>query len=346
VQAAVSPSGANPQSSRWLHRVPIRASSVILSIAVLAIGFFSFSQRIQWHEIARIWSHFDVGWLLAALALYWIQYPINSLRQFLIVHWLTGVFSDALSTFLIVLRLTCAQGFVAAAAPFGMIGDVAKIVGFKMLSGLSLTEATRFAFFDRLLGMQWLGIFGLATFPIQMTTGVAPMIMLSQLVVSFGIAVGIMAVLVMPHLLGLLRYKFFASIAPLFVGYRSILIPARLGIQMVIAALNLALAGGSLYALTVAAGLSINPWLVVAFISLLQFINSLPFLYLGWGGREIALVATLGSAGGLSVNEALSISAAWGVILMVAGAVSGVLLIGSWEPRTIDADRNRCGGAE
>jgi len=316
----------------------VRALSVLFSVGLLVTGFVIFSRRIQWDEIARIWLHFHVVWLMAALVLYWIQYPLASWRQYIIIDWLTGLGVDRLLGYPLVLRLTSAAGFVAAAAPIGLMGDIAKILGLKALTRLSLANATRCVFFDRMVGIQWMAVLGLATLPLQLTTDVAPSIIVAQVALFTGIAVGVVAVLIMPRLLGLLRNKLVDRIAQLFVGYGTMLVPARSVTQLVIAALNLASAGSTLYALTVAAGLSISPWLVLAFIPLLQFINSLPFLYLGWGGREFAMVATLGSAGGLSVNEALSISAAWGAVLMIAGAVNGLFLIGPWKPQTMNAE--------
>jgi hypothetical protein len=74
----------------------------------------------------------------------------------------------------------------------------------------------------------------------------------------------------------------------------------------------------------------VNPWLVASFIPLLQLINGLPFLYMGWGGREIAMTTTLGAAGHLSINETLAISIIWGVVLIASSAFNGVFLIGDW----------------
>ena len=42
---------------------------------------------------------------------------------------------------------------------------------------------------------------------------------------------------------------------------------------------------------------------VVAWL-LLQLVNSLPFLYMGWGGRELAMAVTVGAAGNLTYQDA------------------------------------------
>ena len=100
---------------------------------------------------------------------------------------------------------------------------------------------------------------------------------------------------------------------------------------MIIALLNLISAWGTLYLLLRAAGLNMSPWLVAGFIPLLQLVNSLPFLYMGWGGRELAMAATLGATGSLTASETLAVSIAWGVVLIITGAVNGVFLLGDWQ---------------
>ena len=121
------------------------------------------------------------------------------------------------------------------------------------------------------------------------------------------------------------------KVARVFVGYRSILLPRRSAVQIVIALLNLLSAWGTLYLLLRAAGLNTNIWLVAGFIPLLQLVNSLPFLYMGWGGREIAMAATLGAASNLTINETLAVSIAWGVVLIMTGAINGIFLLGEWQ---------------
>jgi uncharacterized membrane protein YbhN (UPF0104 family) len=130
--------------------------------------------------------------------------------------------------------------------------------------------------------------------------------------------------------LALARHHVVDKIGRLFAGYRALLPPQRSAVQMVIALLNLLSAWGTLYLLLRAAGLNTNVWLVAGFIPLLQLVNSLPFLYMGWGGREIAMASTLGAASNLTLNETLAVSIAWGAVLIISAAVNGVFLLGDW----------------
>jgi hypothetical protein len=326
----VSLPAASPHARSAWRRVPVRTLSIVFSGAFLIAGFALFSYRIEWQEIVSVWSRFGVGWLSAALALYWLQYPINSFRLYLVVRWTGRSPANNALSFPFIFRLTCGSGFMAAVAPIGIVGDVTKILGLRLLAGLSLTEAARCAVFDRAVGVQWIGIIGLLTLPFQMAVDVPAVVVLTQFLLFIALELGIVVLLLMPRFLGLFSSNLVNRFANLFLGYGRMLSADRSIIQMMVALLSLASAGAALYALIVAAGLAVHPWLICLFVPLLQLINSVPFLYLGWGGREIALVATLGATGGLSINEALAISAAWGLTLMVTGVINGVFLIGPW----------------
>jgi len=135
----------------------------------------------------------------------------------------------------------------------------------------------------------------------------------------------------MPRALTLIRGELIGKIARVFEGYHAVLSPERSAIQLFLALLNVLAAWGTLYLLLRAAGLTANVWLVAGFIPLLQLVNGLPFLYLGWGGREIAMATTLGATSGLSINETLAVSVAWGVVIIIMGVLNGVFLIGDWQ---------------
>ena len=43
------------------------------------------------------------------------------------------------------------------------------------------------------------------------------------------------------------------------------------------------------------------------------------------------MAATLGAASNLTINETLAVSIAWGVVLIMTGAVNGIFLLGDWQ---------------
>jgi uncharacterized membrane protein YbhN (UPF0104 family) len=314
----------------WARRIPYRAVSLIASGLLLALGIAVVYQRVNWRDIAGVWSNLDPRLVALACALYWLQYPGNSVRLQRVILWATGRSPDEIPSLWFLSKLTCSSGFVAAAAPVGLAGDAAKIAALRLFGSLSTTEAARCALFDRVVGVQWLCLFGLATLPFQSAAGLSSQIILPQVFVLSAPIAGVAVLLALPSVLARIPGEFIGKITRVFAGYRSILLPARSAIQAGIMLLNLILAGSALYLLFMAAGLDVSVWLIAAFIPLLQLVNGLPFLYMGWGGREIAMASTLGAAGGLTMNETLAISIAWGVVLITTAVVNGVFLIGDW----------------
>lgn len=325
----------------WLRRIPYRTLSLVVSGILLALGIAVVYQRVNWRDIAAVWSNLDPMLFAFACLVYWLQYPLNSIRLQRVILWAGGHSPHEIPPLQFLFKVTCSSGFVAAAAPIGLAGDAAKIAALRLFGSLSITEATRCALFDRVVGVQWLCLFGLATLPIQSAAGLGPKIVLLQLAIFSMPIIGVGALLALPPILARVPGHLIERIARVFAGYRSILLPSRSAIQGAIMFLNVVLAGGALYLLFLAAGSHVSAWLVAAFIPLLQLVNGLPFLYMGLGGREIAMVSTLGAAGNLTMNETLAISIAWGVVLVITGVVNGLFLIGDWHSVVPPADDRR-----
>jgi hypothetical protein len=97
--------------------------------------------------------------------------------------------------------------------------------------------------------------------------------------------------------------------------------------QGLYAILYVAGVGLVLYLLSRAFSFDISPVLLVAFTPLILFVSSLPFLYAGWGGRELIVVVTLSGVGGARSDEALVLSIAYGLAMLVAALPGAVFWI-------------------
>jgi uncharacterized membrane protein YbhN (UPF0104 family) len=318
----------------WLRRIPYRMLSLIVSGSLLALGIAVVYQRVSWQDVAAVWSNLDPKLVAIACIVYWLQYPANSVRLHRVILWATSRPLPEIPSLWFSFKLTCSSGFVAAAAPIGLAGDAAKIAALRLFGSLSMTEATRCALFDRVIGVQWLCLIGLATLPLQHAGGIGTDIILPELIVFAAPLAGVAALLALPFILKRIPGDLIGRIARVFAGYGSILLPSRSALQAAIMLLNVVLAGAALYLLFLAAGSHVSAWLIAGFIPLLQLVNGLPFLYMGWGGREIAMASTLGTAGGLTMNETLAVSLAWGVVLIITGVANGAFLIGEWHGAT------------
>jgi uncharacterized membrane protein YbhN (UPF0104 family) len=322
------------QASRQRRaRLPYQALSVIISGLIIAAGLAIMYRRLDWQAMVAVWEKLDSRWLPLALLAPWMQYPINSFRLHQVIRRVSGKLPPAVPSWKLIFKMTCSSGFIASAAPIGLTGDVAKIAALRLFGNLSITDATRYTLFDRVVGVQWISIFGLAALPIQASAGVGGDIIVPQAALFGGLLAAVACLLAVSRILLLVPFDLFTRLARLFMNYKSLLRLWPSTIQMLIGILNLFSAWATLYLLLLATGLDTNLWLVAAFIPLLQLINSFPFLYMGWGGRELAMAATLGTTGGLTMNEALAVSAEWGIILVAAGAINGVFLLGNWQPR-------------
>jgi len=311
---------------RWL--LPI--SSIALSVAFLGLGVALLYRRVDLDDINRILLGLDKTWLALAMVSYWLANVINSVRFMLVARWLAPLGAPLALSIAFIFRMVCVAGFIAVVAPIGLVSDVAKVGALRLSGSMSITSAARATLFDRVVPVQCMGVFGFICAAFQASRGVSAQVIGVQLLLFFGIAVGVLLLLALPHLLHWLRIALVSRVARMFEGYHLMLVPDRVLIQLAITFLGALSVWATLYCLIRAAHLEADWWLVASFVPFLQIINSVPFLYLGWGGRELAMAATLGTVGGLSLNETLAISAAWGMTLLVTGGVNGVFLLGGW----------------
>ncbi len=238
--------------------MPYRLLSLLVSCALLAAGIAIVYARIDWRNVTAVWTSLDARLVAIAAAIYWLQYPINSFRLHRVILWVTGQpLSDAPSLRFL-FKVTCSSGFVAVAAPVGLAGDAARIVALRAFGSLSIIDATRCTLFDRVVGVQWICVIGLATLPLQAAAAIERGIMLTQLALFGGLLAAVGALLILPRALALLRSEMIGKIAGVFAGYRRMLWPQRSAIQLAIALLNLLSAWGTLYLLLRAAGLNVN----------------------------------------------------------------------------------------
>jgi uncharacterized membrane protein YbhN (UPF0104 family) len=322
--------------------------SLLLSGALLVAGAAILYEKIDWRDVMAVWTNLDPRLLALVVAIYWLVYPINAFRFHRVILWTMVRTPENAPSLKFLFKLTCSAGFLALAAPIGLASDAAKIAALRLFGDLSITDSARCALFDRVIGVQWIAIIGLAALPLQWAANVEPGIIVAQLVLFAGLMAGVCVLLVLPRLLGLVRHHFIDRLTRVFIGYRATLSPQRSAIQFVIALLNFVCGWGTLYLLFRAGGLNIDIWLVGAFTPLLQLVNSLPFLYMGWGGRELAMTTTLGAASNLSVSEILAVSVAFGAVLVMTSAVNGIFLIGNWRKtgRTAPQERGICSAGQ
>lgn len=322
--------GANADPAAPARRPTyLRFLSLGVSGILMIVGAIVMYRWVSGPEILAMLKRTNWHWFIPAVFAYWLQIPISAIRIQRIIAWLTpsGIRPPP---FRLILKVTLSGAFIAVTAPIGLMADAAKIGAFKYFGHMSTSQAIRCTLFDRLVAAQWMSLFALASLPLQCDFGVPPSAIGIQFLVAAGFMGAIVLMLCLPMALKIFDHKFVLRFANLLTGYEITFPLRRLAVQIVITAVNLVLIFVTLYCLLRAIGLEANLVVIACFIPFLQLVNGVPFLYMGWGGREIAMAATVGVASGLSINQALVLSAIWGLTLIIAGAVNGVFVLGDW----------------
>ncbi len=321
--------GANPTAAG--RRPPyVRFLSLGISAALIVAGGFFMYRWLSGPEIISMFRRINWHWLPLAVFSYWLQYLIGAVRIDRVMHWLAQPNSPRPPSFRLILKVTLSGGFVSVTAPVGLMADAAKIGALKYFGQMATSHAIRCTLFDRVVSVQWMSLLGLATLPLQWALGVPLNSIGIQFLIFAGFLAAIVVLLILPHVLGIFDHKLIVRIAKIFVGYEKMFPLRRSSAQMAITVASLVLIFVTLYCLLRAVNLSANLAVIACFVPFLQVVNSVPFLYMGWGGREIAMAATVGVASSLTINQALFVSAIWGVTLILAGALNGVFLLGDW----------------
>ncbi len=333
--------GADADPGVAPHRPPyLRFLSLGVSGILIVVGAIVMYRWVSGPEILTMLKRANWRWFIPAVFAYWLQMPISAIRIQRIIYWLLPPGLRA-PPFKLILKVTLSGYFIAVTAPVGLMADAAKIGAFKYFGHMATSQAIRCTLFDRVVAAQWMSLFALATLPLQWDLGVPSSSIGVQFLVSAGFLGAIVVMLCLPRVLRIFDHKLVLRFANLFSGYEKTYPLRRSAVQIAITAVNLILIFATLYCLLRAIGLDANLLVIACFIPFLQLVNGVPFLYMGWGGREIAMAATVGVASGLSINQALVLSAVWGLTLIIAGAVNGIFMLGDWHSHRTAANPSR-----
>jgi uncharacterized membrane protein YbhN (UPF0104 family) len=195
-----------------------------------------------------------------------------------------------------------------------------------MRYGLSFELCTRAIVFDRIVGALGIILVGVLTFGLQPLLFDEPRFLgIFQLAVLAG-AVIFIAVLVAlarwrvewSHKLMQLASSWLAALERHFRD------PDFVLRQTVFILLYVAGVCATLLWLSWGLGFTVPLMLLIAFTPVILFVNNLPFLYAGWGGRELITVVTLSHIGGMPADSALMLSVSFG-LMMLAAALPGAV---------------------
>lgn len=286
------------------------------STVVILLLYFVLTQRLGRLDVGSILANINYNWLLVTVLLAPVTIMVTSLRTLDILDRESGL-SARLSS---IIRLQFIATFLNNAMPLSVATDVARIGMFRMRFKLDFETCIRVVLFDRIMGALGVIVVGIFAFGLQLLLYVQP-----RYLATFQLAMLACAVVcvVVPVAIAGWGLKLPWKAAQLAWSWLSILgwhfqNPDFVIRQIIYAFLYVGSVYLTMQCLSWGLNFDVPPLLLIAFTPLILFVNNLPFLYAGWGGRELITVVTLSHVGGLEPHKAFLLSIAFGLIMIVA----------------------------
>ena len=309
------------------------SAPAILSLAVLAGGVWLWSDKLDVAAIVNKLAGANPVPAIFSLVCALAFSPLNACR----LGYITRLIAGLKLPYWGLLRVTCIGQFVTATAPMGLIGDAAKVALMRPLGALSWLDSLLCVLSDRASGAIFITCLGIVLLPVRLAAGAPLSTLVLEACVFLGILVGIAAVLRGGPTLQRLGWRGWGVPAAMLRAIGSLFEERRrIWAQLALALANFALTLAATYLLARSMSINISPFALGQYLPLIMIVSSLPFLYLGWGGRELVMVTTVGTLPGVSTNDALSLSIAIGSLWIVAALPNGLFLLTGWrrKPQT------------
>ena len=314
------------RTARIVVVIKKNASSLISFVLLLVLGLGIYG-KVDPVVIMRIGLGMDPAWGMAAIAAILPLFAVNALRLSVVIRWLVG----GPPPFAQMLRLTFISAFVTIGAPIGALGDVARVVVMRVLGGLRSADAIRSVLYDRIIGMLGMIAVGVMVLPLQLFTPLGTAKIVGQALVMGAGTLGLVFVIVTSKAIGRTmwarRSTWLVHVVDTIGGFEAAMCrPSRLGAQFLIAIANTAVLIATLWALAHGMQIAIPFWGLVLFVPVIQIVNNLPIFYMGWGGREAAMLGTIGLIADVPHNQVIALSIAYGLLAMLVTLPGGMLL--------------------
>ena len=292
------------------------------SAVVLGILAWILVRHVDPQSVSEIWRRADpAGFAVAALAMC-LFIAVSCLRFYEIVR--TDQRSEL--RFLSLYRIHMISMFLSLGFPIAALGDLARAAMLKMRFNLAVTSSIRLVVYDRIIGMLSITVVGIVTAAMQLGMAIDRTVVLAQGAVWAG-GVGLVVLLVLGSMSRIsvpfpLLQRVIGAVQGLGHLLRS---PRFLVVQLLLSFLFVGLAGTVLWLIAASMHIAVDPLHIVVFSPIILFVNSLPIFYLGWGGREAAIIGTLSVVGGLAKPEAVALSIGFGVLAVLCSLPGGVV---------------------
>ncbi len=298
--------------------LPALFTALILGILIAIV-----IRRFDAAGIVHLWLTADPGWLAVAGGMMLIITVVSAAR---VQHIIATSFPGVDPTLASLIRVQFISQFIAHGMPVGGLADLARIAVIKLRYNMTVGGATQVVLCERVLGMLGMIATGILASVAQIGMDVHGQVVMVQIVVWCSGVAGLIVLVAMSDLKIKIPWRFVATLARVLQHLGSLMkFPSFVVVQFCLAVLYSLSFSGVLWALAVAMNIPIHPLLLITFAPIILLISSLPIFFLGWGGREAIIVATLGVIGGIGEQQALSLSIAYGAVVMICALPGGVL---------------------
>jgi hypothetical protein len=274
------------------------------------------SRKDELSAVAAAWRRIDTLDLAVAIGLIMISQLSVAWRCCVILE------GDGLcrpDLFWANLRIQMVTLFAAHGAIIPGFADIAKATMLKLRFDISAARSVKFVVYERICSMIGYMMVGLlATLPLFFLQ-VRPILVVVPLALWLSGFAMLAVILILANSKISTGYATFDWLISTFVRVGQLYQQRRSFIELFLCALTqLLLVAATFLLLSRAMAVSIEPAFIFLFMPLIFLVASLPIFYMGWGGREAAVIMTLGTVAHLPTSESLALSAAYGVIIFLA----------------------------
>ncbi|EWY42827.1 hypothetical protein N825_01135 [Skermanella stibiiresistens SB22] len=296
--------------------------ALVNSLAIFGLLFWWMASHLDFGAMVAVWGRLDPVWFSTVIGVMGLVVLAATLRLQGLVEHVGGRPVD----FVALARISFVSLFIAHGAPISALSDVARVAMVKLRFDLPVGDAIRVVIYDRIVGALGIVFSGLVVSMALPVVDIDSDLLTYQTLLWAG---GICAFLL---LVWAGRAKLQVPWRPVaavldgiaglgnLLGHAGFLVP-----QAAIALMFTGCIGLVLWLIAVSMNVPADPIVLFVFTPLIVFVNNIPFLYLGWGGREVVVVATLGAIGGMPTPEALAISITYGFVVMLSALPGAVL---------------------
>lgn len=311
---------------RWLSLLArIAISAALLYFAFSSVNATAIRERLQ---------ELKISWLVAAVALAFVQLALLAVRWQAIVHACGAALGLGRS-----FRLILISTFFNQVLPSAVGGDAVRIWLFGR-SSAGWAKATYSVLLDRFIGVLSLALVAVACLPWSLSLIKSPIGRTALLVIGFGSIGGALSFIA----LGYLNWSWLQKWPPLrhltqmAVTARQILFSASGARVISLSVVINALTAGMAWCAAQAIGAPLGYFQALLLVPPVMLIATVPISVAGWGVREKSLVLAFAYAG-LPEGDGFLVSVLLGVTLLVVGIPGGF----AW---LTDTDRGKVEGAE